>query len=84
MKKYLLIISFISILYSLYEAFSFGRTYEKNKLENELKQKEIETQNQIIKNTQEVYARKIINKSVPTDDNINWLQQNICKDCPSR
>jgi hypothetical protein len=38
---------------------------------------------EIIEDKEKVTIRKAINRSVPTSDNLSWLQSNRCKDCQS-
>ena len=50
-----------------------------------IKQQKIETKvkDEIIEDKKQVTIRKAINRSVPTSDNLSWLQSNRCKDCQS-
>lgn len=44
----------------------------------------IQTQNEIIKDSKEVFERKIVNKFFSSDTNFEWLRGNICTDCENR
>ena len=50
-----------------------------------IKQQKIEqkVKDEIIEDKKQVTIRKAINRSVPTSDNLSWLQSNRCKDCQS-
>jgi archaellum component FlaG (FlaF/FlaG flagellin family) len=44
---------------------------------------ELKVKDEIIEDKKQVTIRKAINRSVPTSDNLSWLQSNRCKDCQS-
>lgn len=58
----------------------------KGKANEVVKQQEqqIKIQNEIIEEKKQIQIRKVINKSIPTNSNIDWLRKNRCKDCQSR
>lgn len=56
---------------------------KKGKQEEVVKQQEqvIEKQNEVIKEQKQVHIRQVKNKRTSIDDDISWLQNNICTDC---
>ena len=67
------------VTWAAYELKEKGRNIEI------IKQQKIETKvkDEIIEDKKQVTIRKAINRSVPTSDNLSWLQSNRCKDCQS-
>ena len=66
--------------------FIYNEGENKGKVNEVVKQQEqqIEVQNEIIEEKKQIQIRKVINKSIPTSSNIDWLRKNRCKDCQGR
>ena len=76
------VVAFISaILFFIYkEGESKGKTQEiKQNQEIELKVKD-----EIIIEQKEIVKNKQIDRISTTDENLDWLRKNACKDCKSR
>lgn len=74
-SRVLLIVSIFTIIFIF--GFQEGKNSEKFKQE----QNQIEIQNEILKSSRQIFKRKAVNKSIGSDDNIEWLQKNRCSDC---
>lgn len=81
MRFYALLITGAFIVFILYFIYSQGGEKEKAKAEVKCQKEKIVIQKEIIYETKQMQKRKVINRSVPTSDNIIWLQNNRCSDC---
>ena len=85
MNKLLIFAGFIGTIFLI--LFFVYKEGEKKGTVTEVKKQqetEIKVQNEVIKEKKKVIRRKVIAKSVSTNDNLNWLRQNRCKDCKGR
>ena len=72
-------------------AFFLGRSTGVDKAENQCKKevivnqkKEVEDKDNIIIEKENVQIRKTISKSISSDNNLEWLLKNRCKDCQDK
>jgi len=79
LMEILITISAIALI--LYFTVNYGkkRGIEQEILKNQ--EQQIETQNEIIKETKEIIKRKAINRAIDTNSNLEWLRSNRCQDC---
>lgn len=76
-----LIVTIFMILLFIYKEGEKKGTITEIKKQQEV---EIKVQDEVIKERKEIIKRKAINKSISTNANLEWLQQNRCKDCKGR
>ena len=81
MKGVILLITIITIAFISYFIFSQIKKSGKQEEKIECINQQIIMRNEVIKETKQVQKRRVINRSVPTSDNINWLYNNRCSDC---
>lgn len=81
MKIWILAIFILMILASFFWIYREGvKEGEKTQIIKQQEQ-QIEIQNEVITEQKKVFKRKVINRSFSTNDNFEWLRQNICQDC---
>lgn len=84
MKRAVILITIITIAYILYFIFDQIKTSGKQGEEIKCVKEQIGIQHEVIKENKKVHQRKKVFKLVPTNDNINFLLKNNCKDCQGR
>lgn len=80
-KIYQFLVIFAIIASAIFFWILHERKSAKNEIIVEKLEEKIETQNEVIKEQTQVFQRKVVNKSFTSDDNFEWLRQNICSDC---
>jgi uncharacterized membrane protein len=82
MDKIYQILAIISLIFfALFFWIQHEKKSAKNEITIEKQEEQIQVQNEIIKENKEVFERKTINKSFTSNANLQWLYQNICKNC---
>lgn len=81
MRSVILLTTTLAIVFILYFIYSQGEEKGISKEKIKCDNKQIIIQREIIQDTKQVQKRRVINRSVPTSDNIDWLFNNRCSDC---
>lgn len=83
-KTHLVPILLISCFMLLFILFLYIEKDGSNKQIINNKVQEIKIQNEVIEESKQITVRKTVNKSFSSNDNLEWLYKNRCKDCESK